>query len=175
MATSFLDDMVVAAHGANLSAEYGRLSPADRERLACCSRPVRDFAGALTDRLDVAVIAEVKKASPSAGPIAPQCEAGKQALQYQYGGAAAISVLTEPESLRRQLRRPLRRRRRGGRAGACKDFVVDPVQLFVARGHGADAMLLMVSVLGDGYAEYIDIAETLGMTALRRGGEPGGA
>lgn len=165
MAASFLDDMV-ARRTARISTEYGRLSPADRERIACCSRPVRDFAAALTDRLDVAVIAEVKKASPSAGPIAPECDASKQALQYQYGGAAAISVLTEPESF-------------GGSFAdlsdvadavdvpvLAKDFVVDPVQPFVARGHGADAILLMASVLGDQVAEYIDIAETLGMTAL---------
>ena len=63
-----------------------------------------------TDRLDVAVIAEVKKASPSEGPIAPECEASKQALHYQDGGAAAISVLTEPESFGGSFARPLRRR-----------------------------------------------------------------
>jgi len=149
-----------------IKAEYGELSAADRERLACCARPPRDFAAALRDRLDVAVIAEVKKASPSAGPIAPECEASKQALHYQDGGAAAISVLTEPEYF-------------GGSwtdlsdvADAvdipvlCKDFIVDPVQLFVARGHGADAVLLMVSVLGHMTRDYADIAETLGMTPL---------
>ena len=121
---------------------------------------------ALRDRSDVAVIAEVKKASPSAGPIAPECEASKQALHYQDGGAAAISVLTEPEFF-------------GGSftdlsdvADAvdipvlCKDFVVDPVQLFVARGHGADAVLLMVSVLGHMTRDFADIAETLGLTPL---------
>ena len=112
------------------------------------------------------MIAEVKKASPSVGPIAPDCEASKQALHYQDGGAAAISVLTEPEFF-------------GGSftdlsdvADAvdvpvlCKDFVVDPVQLFVARGHGADAVLLMVSVLGHMTRDYVDIAETLGLTPL---------
>jgi indole-3-glycerol phosphate synthase len=147
-------------------AEYGSLTAADRERLACCARPVRDFEAALRGRLDVAVIAEVKKASPSAGPIAPDCEASKQALHYQDGGAAAISVLTEPDFF-------------GGSftdlsdvADAvdvpvlCKDFVVDPVQLFVARGHGADAVLLMVPVLGRLVAEYADIARTLGMTPV---------
>lgn len=165
MAASFLDDMI-ARRKARIAAEYGRLSPADRERLACCSRPVRDFVGALKRRTDVAVIAEVKKASPSVGAIAPECEAGMQAAHYQDGGAAAISVLTEPESF-------------GGSFAdlsdvadgvdipvLCKDFVVDPVQLFVARGHGADAILLMVSVLGADTGEYVDIAETLGLTPL---------
>jgi indole-3-glycerol phosphate synthase len=162
---SFLDDMV-ARRLARISAEYGVLLPADRERLACCSRPVRDFVSALRDRVDVAVIAEVKKASPSVGPIALDRDASKQALHYQDGGAAAISVLTEPESF-------------GGSFSdlsdvadavdipvLCKDFVVAPVQPFVARGHGADAILLMVSVLGTRVGEYIDIAATLGLTPL---------
>ncbi len=162
---SFLTDMI-AGRTARITAEYAGLSPADRERLACCARPVRDFVSALRDRADVAVIAEVKKASPSAGEIAPGCEASKQALHYQDGGAAAISVLTEPESF-------------GGSFAdlsdvadavdipvLCKDFVVDPVQPFVARGHGADAVLIMVSVLGDRTASYIDLADTLGLTPL---------
>lgn len=161
----FLEAMVTARK-ARIAREYGGLTPADRERLACCARPPRDFAAALTGRPDVAVIAEVKKASPSAGPIAPDAEASKQALHYQDGGAAAISVLTEPESF-------------GGSftdlsdvADAvdipvlAKDFTVDPAQLFVARGHGADAVLLMVSVLGDEVAAYLDLAATLGLQAL---------
>ena len=162
---NFLETMMSKRYE-RIKAEYGDLAPADRECLACCSRPPRDFAAALRDRQDVAVIAEVKKASPSAGPIAPDCEASKQALHYQDGGAAAISVLTEPEYF-------------GGSftdlsdvADAvdipvlCKDFIVDPVQLFVARGHGADAVLLMVSVLGHLTRDYADIAGTLGMTPL---------
>jgi indole-3-glycerol phosphate synthase len=162
---SFLADMV-ARRTARIAAEYGELTAADHERLVACGRPVRDFAAALRERADIAVIAEVKKASPSVGPIAPECEASKQALHYQDGGAAAISVLTEPESF-------------GGSFGdlsdvadavdipvLCKDFVVDPVQLFVARGHGADAVLLMVNVLGEETASYIDLAATLGLTPL---------
>ena len=114
----------------------------------------------------MAVIAEVKKASPSAGDIAPGCEASKQALHYQAGGAACISVLTEPKFF-------------GGSFAdlsdvsdavdipvLAKDFVVDPVQLFAARGHGADAVLLMVSVLGNEVGDYLDLATTLGMAAL---------
>jgi indole-3-glycerol phosphate synthase len=163
--TSFLDDMI-ARRKARIAAEFGTLTPGDRERLVCSGRPVRDFAAALSERSDIAVIAEVKKASPSAGPIAPDIEASKQALHYQDGGAAAISVLCEPESF-------------GGSFGdlsdvadavdipvLAKDFVVDPVQPFVARGHGADAILIMVSVLGEATAEYMDIARTLGLEPL---------
>ncbi len=163
--TAFLDDMV-AGRMATIGREFGELGAADRERLACCARPPRDFVAALTERDDVAVIAEVKKASPSLGPIAPDLEASRQACVYQEGGAAAISVLTEPT-------------RFGGRFSdlsdvadavdvpvLCKDFVVDPVQLFLARGHGADAVLLMVSILGERTAEFIDLAATLRLAPL---------
>lgn len=165
MTADFLDNMIEARRAA-LSVAFGDLRPADRERLACAARPSRDFLAALRDREDVAVVAEVKKCSPSAGTIAPQCEASKQALHYQDGGAAAVSVLTEPKFF-------------GGSFAdlsdvadavdipvLCKDFVVDPVQLFAARGHGADAVLLMVSVLGEDVRDFLDLATTLGMTAL---------
>lgn len=162
---SFLADMI-ERRSARIAAEYAGLSPADRERLACCSRPVRDFASALRDRADVAVIAEVKKASPSVGEIAPDCEASKQALHYQDGGAAAISVLTEPESFGGSFTDLSDVADAADIPVLCKDFVVDPVQPFVARGHGADAILLMVSVLGDQTASYVDLATTLGLTPL---------
>lgn len=162
---TFLDD-ITADRKVTLAREFGDLAAADRERLACCGRPPRDFVAALRERPDVAVIAEVKRSSPSLGDIAPDVEASKQACAYEAGGAAAISVLTEPS-------------RFGGRFSdlsdvadavgvpvLCKDFVVDPVQLFVARGHGADAVLLMVSVLGESLAEYVDLAATLGLAAL---------
>jgi len=162
---SFLDTVTEARRLA-LSVELGDLTRTDLERIACAARPPRYFFAALRDRIDVAVIAEVKKASPSRGEIAPHCEASKQALHYQDGGAACISVLTEPDFF-------------GGAftdlsdvADAvdipvlCKDFVVDPMQLFIARGYGADAVLLMVSILGESLAEYLDLATTLGLTAL---------
>ena len=161
---SFLVDMI-ARRQIRIGREYGDMTPADRERLACCSREVRDFATAI-DRDDVAVIAEVKKASPSAGAIAPMCEASKQALHYQRGGAAAVSVLTEPETFRGSFTDLSDVSDAVDVPVFCKDFVVDPVQAFVARGHGADAILLMVSVLGASLAEYIDISSTLGLTPL---------
>ena len=163
--SAFLDTVIAARRDA-LAVAFGDLRPADRERLACAARAPRDFIGALRNRADVAVIGEVKKASPSAGEIALGCEASRQALHYQAGGAACISVLTEPKFF-------------GGSFAdlsdvadavdipvLAKDFVVDPVQLFAARGHGADAVLLMVSVLGNEVGDYLDLATTLGLAAL---------
>ncbi len=157
---------VIGARREALSVAFGDLRAADKERLACAARPPRDFLAAVRDRADVAVIAEVKKCSPSAGVIAADCEASKQALHYQDGGAACVSVLTEPGFF-------------GGSFAdlsdvadavdvpvLCKDFVVDPVQLFAARGHGADAVLLMVNVLGEDIGDFFDLTTTLGMAAL---------
>jgi indole-3-glycerol phosphate synthase len=145
---------------------FGRFKAADLERLASCGRPPRDFAAALLAGPAVAIVAEVKKGSPSAGAIALGADAAKQALHYQSGGAAAVSVLTEPRYF----------------AGSfvdlsdvadavdvpvlCKDFIVDEAQLHVARSHGADAVLLMVSVLGDALAGFMDTAATLGLQSL---------
>lgn len=163
--TGFLGNMIEARR-ARVTADFGHLGAADRERLACCARPSRDFAAALGDREDVAVVAEVKKASPSAGPIAPEVEASKQALHYEQGGAAAVSVLTEPESFGGSFSDLSDVADAVGLPVLCKDFVVDPVQLFAARGHGADAVLLMVSVLGEELCDYLDATSTLEMSAL---------
>lgn len=163
--TDFLTT-IKARRRERLIADFGPLSGADQERLLCCAtRPVKNFGGALAGAV-VAVIAEVKRSSPSLGPIAPDTEASKQALVYQYGGASAISVLTEPEYF-------------SGDFGdlsdvsdavdvpvLCKDFVVDPMQLFLARSNGADAVLLMVSILGEELVDYLFIAETLGLQGL---------
>lgn len=165
MTSAFLDNVVSGRRGA-LQVAYGDLSAADRERLACCTRPPRDFSAALSERLDVAIIAEVKKSSPSIGAIAPGCDAGKQALHYQDGGAAAISVLTEPNYFSGSFHDLSDVADAVDVPVLCKDFVVDPVQLFLARGHGADSVLLMVSVLGEEIGEYIDVARTLGMEPL---------
>ncbi len=150
----------------DVDALFGSLSPADRERVASCSRRVRGFSTALLKGPDVAVIAEIKRSSPSAGPIAPDVEASTQALHYQHGGAAAISVLTEPSEFSGSFDDLSDVADAVDLPVLCKDFVVDPVQLFVARGHGADAVLLMVSVLGDSIAEYLDVIRTLGMEGL---------
>ncbi len=124
------------------------------------------FEAALTGG-EVAVIAEVKRRSPSGGAIAEYLSPGVLASAYATGGAVAISVLTEPEFF-------------GGSLGdldtVCqavalpvlrKDFVIDPVQIFEARAAGASAILLIVRVLEDGeLGELHEIAVGLGLGVL---------
>ena len=162
---SFLDS-VVERRRADIAAAYGGLSPADLERLVCCARAPRDFTAALHDPGAVAVIAEVKKASPSAGPIAIDAEASRIALHYQAGGAACISVLTEPTAFCGSFTDLSDVADAVDVPVLCKDFVADEVQPYVARGHGADAILLMVSVLGERIGSYLDLCSTLGLQSL---------
>lgn len=162
---SFLE-RIVEARKAEVAASWGLLSPADLERLACCARSPRDFGSSLRGSASVAVIAEVKKASPSAGPIAPDADASKQAVQYEAGGAAAVSVLTEPSVFLGSFADLSDAADAVDIPVLCKDFVVDPLQLFVARGHCADAVLLMVSILGDDLGRYLDVATTLRLQCL---------
>jgi indole-3-glycerol phosphate synthase len=128
-----------------------RASPPDAGVLmARCllMRPPLDFRAAL-EAGPLSVIAEVKRASPSAGVIAAQIDPVAQAKSYEAGGAAAISVLTERsyfhgslldlQAIRLEVGVPLLR----------KDFLVDPVQVIEARAHGADAVLLIVASLDD--------------------------
>ncbi len=116
-------------------------------------------------RMQLAVIAEVKRASPSQGPIA-EVEPVQAAGAYQAGGAAALSVLTEPRHFGGQLEHlqevaqavqlPLLR----------KEFTVHPAQVVEAAARGASAVLLIVALLGERTAQYLRYAETLGLGAL---------
>lgn len=115
----------------------------------------------------VAVIAEVKRRSPSKGSLAAIPEPGRLAAAYEAGGASAVSVLTEPrrfggsladlDAVRSAVRIPVLR----------KDFIVDPYQVVEARAHGADLILLMASALNDALLRDLhDQATDLGMTSL---------
>jgi len=162
---SFLDDMI-ARRRASFAREVSRVTLGELDRLAATVRRPANFTSALVDRLDVAVIAEVKKASPSLGPIAPGCDAEAQARAYECGGAAALSVLTEPEVFGGSFA-DLRSAALGvGLPTLCKDFVVDRGQLLAARAACADAVLLMVCVLGEQLGGYLQMAADLGLTPL---------
>lgn len=128
--------------------------------------PPAPFAAALR-QAHVAVIAEVKRASPSKGAIAPGLNAGDQALAYVRGGAAAISVLTEPSRFGGSLADLADVTPRVSVPVIRKDFLVHPVQLWEARVAGASAALLIVRALSPSELEALmDAMDETGMQAL---------
>lgn len=132
--------------------------------------PVRGFANALQAAIangDPAVIAEVKKASPSKGVIRPDFRPAEIAVSYEFGGASCLSVLTDVDffqgadaylqEAREACTLPVLR----------KDFVIDAYQVYEARVLGADCILLIVSALDDQQlAELSNLAMQLGMDVL---------
>lgn len=116
---------------------------------------------------ELRIISEVKRSSPSKGHLADIPEPAELARAYEAGGAAAISVLTEErrfkgsladlDAVRAAVKAPLLR----------KDFTIDPYQIWEARAHGADLILLIVAALDDDkLAAMLNLTEELGMTAL---------
>jgi indole-3-glycerol phosphate synthase len=130
----------------------------------------RDFARALERAADQArpnVIAEFKRASPSAGVIRKNADPPAIASEYEAAGAAAISVLTEEDFFDGALAHLTAVRARVGVPVLREDFVVDPWQLLEARAAGADAVLLIVAALTDAeLAALLLRTYDLGMAAL---------
>jgi indole-3-glycerol phosphate synthase len=123
--------------------------------------------GALDGAPGRAVIAEIKRASPAKGELAMHRDPLELALTYQENGAAALSILTErryfhgdPEFIRRvrpEIRIPILR----------KDFIVEPIQVYESAALGADALLLLVSVLNRGQLQaLLLLSRSLGLEAL---------
>lgn len=115
----------------------------------------------------VSIIAEVKRKSPSKGELADIPDPAALAGQYAKGGAAAISVLTEGRRFGGSLADLDAVREHVDIPVLCKDFIVDPYQLWEARAHGADLALLMVVSLGEGQLiDMLGLCDELGLTAL---------
>ncbi len=130
-------------------------------------RQTRPFAGALHQEGRVRVIAEIKRASPSEGPIAPSADAAEVARRYDAGGAAAISVLTSPKDFAGSLLDLARVRAVTDLPLIAKDFFVDPYQVVEARAHGADAILVILALVDDELAgDLIQAAEDHEMDVL---------
>lgn len=119
------------------------------ERLALDAPPAPGFRAAL--RSDhVAIIAEVKRASPSRGTIRGTLDAGEQAASYERGGAAALSILTEPTRFAGSNNDLIAARSKSSLPMLKKDFHVDPIQLIEAKGLGASAALVIVRAVSPG-------------------------
>ena len=161
---------IVARKYEEVKENRARISLDELQRLAASADAPRGFAQALRDRAAArkpAVIAEIKKASPSKGVIRENFNPAEIAASYQQGGATCLSVLTDidyfqgsPEYLKQA-------------RAACslpvirKDFLVDPYQVVEARAMAADCILLIVASLEDGQmAELNATAVELGMDVL---------
>jgi len=142
-------------------------APLERLKAAAAKAPSPRDAMAALKGPDVAVIAEVKRASPSKGALAAIADPAALAVDYEAGGARVISVLTEPRrfggsledlaSVRDAVRVPLLR----------KDFVVSSYQLWEARAHGADMALLIVAALEqNALVSLVERAVSIGLLPL---------
>ena len=160
---------ILARKADEIAERSARVSLADLRARAADAPPTRGFADALNAMIaqgDPAVIAEVKKASPSKGVIRPDFRPADIAVSYEFGGAACLSVLTDVDFFQgaddylRQAR------------DACtlpvlrKDFTVDPYQVYEARALGADCILLIVALDDGQLVDLSGLAMQLGMDVL---------
>ena len=162
---SVLDDILVGTRE-DLAAREAALPMADLQAVAAEQPPALDGQAALLQP-GVAVIAEVKRSSPSKGALAAISDPAALAEEYEAGGASVISVLTEQrrfggtladlDEVRARVDVPLLR----------KDFVVSSYQVWEARAHGADLVLLIVAALDqNALVSLVERTESLGMHAL---------
>jgi indole-3-glycerol phosphate synthase len=135
-------------------------------RAAAKSGPVRGFAARLAEPR-LSVIAEVKRRSPSRGVLAAGLDAVAQATIYEEAGATAVSVLTEPRHFDGSLDDLVAVREAVAVPVLRKDFLLDPAQVFESRAAGADAVLLIVAVLGaERLGAMVAAAASAGVDAL---------
>ncbi len=144
-------DSVLSNTRAELAARRERTDPAELERRAAAHTP-RGFEGALRQAAAAgapAVIAELKKASPSRGLIRPDFDPAALARTLHAAGATALSVLTDSLYFQGSLSNLRVASAAANLPCLRKDFIVDPFQVLEARAHSADAILLIVAALSD--------------------------
>lgn len=164
--TADILERIVAARRRALAVEKQTTPAAKLEERAAAAPPPRDFAAALT-RDGINVIAELKKASPSRGVLRAAYNPAALAPALERAGAAALSVLTEPEFFQGALEDLTVARQVTSLPAMRKDFLFDPYQLYQARAAGADAYLLIAAILTTGaLKQLITLGKQLGMAAL---------
>ena len=163
-------DTIVERKRVEVMERSARVSFEKIQNRAIDAKRPRGFLGALRHRIqsgEPAVIAEIKKASPSKGVIREDFDPSSIAIGYEKGGAACLSVLTDEQffqgsdddliAARQSVRMPVLR----------KDFIIDPYQVFESRAIGADCLLLIVATLElDRLNELVSLALQLNLDVL---------
>jgi anthranilate synthase/indole-3-glycerol phosphate synthase/phosphoribosylanthranilate isomerase len=166
-------DTIVERRRQDVAAARAAVPMEELESRLGAAPPALDFVERLRREAPMAVIAEVKRASPSKGDIAPGIDAAEQALKYARAGAAGISILTEPTWFKGSLDDLCRSRDAlepmgPDRPGLLrKDFLIDRYQVVEARVAGADSVLLIVASLDDeALCDLMAASRSLGMEPL---------
>jgi len=162
-------ETILAAKRVEVSAARAAHSLSQVEAVARAADPVRGLRAALARApgQPVRVLAEIKRASPSAGQIRPNADPAEIAVDYAAGGAAAISVLTDRAFFDGDLGFLARCRERVALPLLRKDFIIDPYQVAESRAAGADGILLIVAALAPArLAELLAAAAVYQLDAL---------
>lgn len=161
---------ILATKAEEVAAAQSRIPLADIRARAANTEPARDFMAAIRRQHaagKAAVIAEIKKASPSKGLIRADFDPAAIASAYAAGGAACLSVLTDEVYFQGSPAYLQQARAAVPLPALRKDFMIDPYQIYQARAWGADAVLLIAAALEQGQLEEMEnIAHELGMTVL---------
>jgi indole-3-glycerol phosphate synthase len=159
-------DSIIEGVRADVAVREAVVSLSEIKAAAMAVPPAIDVMAVLREP-GIGVIAEVKRASPSAGLLAPISDPAELARAYQDGGARIISVVTEERRFKGSLADLDAVRAAVSVPVLQKDFVVWPYQIHEARAHGADMLLLIVAALDQSaLVSMLDRTESLGMTAL---------
>jgi indole-3-glycerol phosphate synthase len=160
-------DEIVANKRRELAAAKARVPDRELERRLADAPPVRPFRAALAAAPGIGVVAEVKKASPSAGVLRAVFDPVAIARTYAEHGATCLSVLTDEPYFQGRLEYLTSIRRAVDRPVLRKDFLLDRYQIIEARAGGADAVLLIAEILPDpDLGRLLAEARALGMDAL---------
>jgi indole-3-glycerol phosphate synthase len=161
---------ILAAKATEVAASRAAVSLETLRRRALAAPPPRDFVGALRARIDAgepAVIAEIKRASPSRGVLRADFDPAAIARAYAAHGAACLSVLTDRQFFQGAPEHLTAAREASGLPALRKDFVIDPYQVHEARALGADCILLIAAALDDERMRGLEtLARDLGMAVL---------
>ena len=164
--SDFLEKIIATKTG-EVSEAYSKHDLKKWIELAQNGPPVRSIWNKLASQKGMGVIAEIKKASPSAGVIQADFDPISRAKSYGMGDATAISVLTDRQWFQGNLGYLEDVRALNGPPVLRKDFVIDPVQIYEARASGADLVLLIAEALGDEQLfSFTALIHSLGMEAL---------